>query len=305
VKILVADDDAVSRKIMQRMLQQTEYEVTTADNGLEAAQILLKGDGPRLALLDWMMPELNGPQVCRRVREAQDHRYVYLTLLTSRDSNEDLIAGLEAGADDYLIKPCNPAELKARLRTGQRILRLEDTLVAAREDMRFRATHDALTGLWNRASVLEFLRGALDNAESTAVLLCDIDHFKHVNDTHGHLVGDAVLREVAGRLRAAVRTGDGVGRFGGEEFLIVLRKCEMNDVRERAEGVRRAISEREFVTGDSRLALSISIGCTASRGGNIPYPVESILSRADTSLYQAKEAGRNRVMFANLAVVNE
>lgn len=306
MKILVADDDAVSRKMMERMLRQTEYEVTTADNGLEAAQILLKGNGPRLALLDWMMPELNGPEVCRRVREAHGNRYVFLTLLTSRDSNEDLVAGLEAGADDYLIKPCNPAELKARLRTGQRILRLEDTLVAAREDMRFRATHDGLTGLWNRTSVLEFLRCALERVESTAVLLCDIDHFKRVNDTHGHLVGDAVLREVACRLRGAVRTGDGVGRFGGEEFLVVLRNCDLEHLPERAEQVRRAVSERSaFLLNDAAVDVSISVGAALRQKDGPPTTIESILSVADDRLYHAKNSGRDRVMMADLAVTGE
>jgi len=305
MKILVADDDAVSRKIMERMLQKIGYEVTIAENGLDAVEKLLEPDGARLALLDWMMPELDGPQVCSRVREAHEHRYVYLIVLTSRDSNEDLIAGLEAGADDYLIKPCNPATLKARLRTAQRILRLEDTLIAAREDMRFRATHDALTGVWNRASILEFLRSAIESAESTAVLLCDIDHFKGINDKHGHLTGDAVLREVASRLRGGVRTGDGIGRYGGEEFLVILRGCEAEHLAERAEQVRRAVSEDGFVVNSSSLSVSISIGAIAPRREDISCSVESILSQVDAFLYQAKRAGRNRVVSPDLAVTNE
>lgn len=302
MKILIADDDAVSRKIMEKMLQQIGYEVSVAENGLDAAEKLLQEDGPRLALLDWMMPELDGPQVCRRLRSSQNSRYVYVTLLTSRDSSEDLVAGLEAGADDYLVKPCKPAELKARLRTGQRILQLEDTLVAAREAMRFRATHDALTAVWNRGSILEFLRNAMRCQEPTATLLCDIDHFKNINDVHGHLAGDAVLREVARRLQNAVRAGDGIGRYGGEEFLIVLPRCGPQNLCERAEQLRRVVAEEEFLVNGSALSVCMSIGAVAWQDCEGAATLESILSCADAALYRAKNAGRNRVVIGDLTV---
>jgi two-component system, cell cycle response regulator len=303
VKILVADDDAVSRMIMERMLRQIGYEVTAAENGRDAVEKLLKNDGPRLALLDWMMPELDGPQVCHQLRTMHGHRYIYLILLTSKDSREDLVAGLDAGADDYLIKPCNPEELKARLRTGQRILRLEDTLVAAREDMRFRATHDALTSLWNRGRILEFLHTALQSSESTAILLCDIDHFKRINDIHGHLAGDAVLREVATRLRGAVRADDALGRYGGEEFLIVLNGCDARRLPERAEQIRRAVSDGGSIM-DGATSISVSIGAIALGGDNVAMPVEAVLSLADTALYHAKGTGRNRVVIADPLVAS-
>lgn len=304
MKILVADDDAVSRMIMERMLRQIGYEVTAAENGRDAMEKLLDKDGPRMALLDWMMPELDGPEVCHQLRTLHGHRYVYLILLTSKDSREDLVAGLDAGADDYLIKPCNPAELKARLRTGQRILRLEDTLVAAREDMRFRATHDALTSLWNRGRILEFLHSALQSTESTAILLCDIDHFKRINDVHGHLAGDAVLREVATRLRSAVRADDAIGRYGGEEFLIVLNGCDARRLPERAEQIRRAVSEGGSFM-DGLATISVSIGAIAMGSDDAaPLPVEAILNLSDTALYQAKSGGRNRVVIADRLVAN-
>ena len=301
MKILIADDDAVSRKIMERMLQQIGYEVAVAANGTDAVEKLLADDGPRLALLDWMMPELDGAQVCRRLRAASS-RYVYLTLLTSRDSSEDLVAGLEAGADDYLVKPCKPAELKARLRTGQRILQLEDTLVAAREDMRFRATHDALTSVWNRASILEFLRESIAQAQPMAVLLCDIDHFKAVNDLRGHLVGDAVLREIAARLRAAVRAGDGIGRYGGEEFLVVLRGCTARNICERAEQLRRSVADEAVDVNGTAVPVTLSIGAIAWHQGDAAHSSEVILRCVDDALYAAKRAGRNRVIVADLAV---
>ena len=200
MKILVADDDGISRKMMGMMLRQMGYEVDSAVNGRDALDKLMGAHGPRLALLDWMMPEMDGPEVCRRIRSANGQLYVYLILLTSKDTPEALVEGLDAGADEYLTKPCNADELKARLRTGERILHLEDKLVSAREEMRFKATHDALTSLWNRGRILEALDEALRQVDSIAVLMCDIDHFKAVNDAHGHLVGDALLRELASTL---------------------------------------------------------------------------------------------------------
>ena len=194
MKILIADDDPVSRLLMQRTLEKFGYEVLLADNGRKAAEILSRSDGPRLALIDWMMPELDGLGVCREIRSGQrDGSYVYILLLTSRQDSEDVVAGLEAGADDYITKPCHPAELRARLHTGRRILSLVETLVQAREEMRFKATHDgAHARLWNRASILSLVRSELHRsareARPTSILLCDIDHFKHVNDEHGHLI---------------------------------------------------------------------------------------------------------------------
>lgn len=303
MKILVADDDKVSRRMMERMLQQIGYQVVSAENGVDAVKILLDGDGPRLALLDWMMPELDGPQICRQIRTAHGRAYVYLALLTSKDTREDLVEGLDAGADDYLIKPCNPAELKARLRTGRRILQLEDTLVASREDMRFRATHDALTCVWNRATILEFLRNALQQYESTAILLCDVDHFKRINDTRGHPTGDAVLQEVAARLQSAVRADDRIGRYGGEEFLLVLRNCELEHLAERAEQVRRAIADHHFSKDGWPIPVTISVGAVAQLKDDPPVSLESLLSQADARLYQAKHAGRNRVMIGDAMAV--
>jgi diguanylate cyclase (GGDEF)-like protein len=305
MKILLADDDAVSRKMMERMLRQIGYDVVSAENGVDAIRKLLADNELRLALLDWMMPELDGPQVCRAVRSAEGRPYVYLALLTSRDSRDDLVEGLNAGADDYLIKPCNSAELKARLRTGLRILQMEDTLVASREDMRIRATHDALTSVWNRATILEFLRNVLQKCESTAILLCDVDHFKNINDTQGHPAGDAVLQQVAARLQAAVRPGDGVGRYGGEEFLVVLRDCELEHLAERAEQVRSAVSGSGFSASGSPIAVSVSIGAVARRKDDPSASIESILSCADAHLYQAKHAGRNRVIIAHAAAMPE
>jgi two-component system, cell cycle response regulator len=308
VKILLADDDPVSRRLMERMLQRGGYEVITAENGREAARELTTAGGPRLALIDWMMPELDGPGVCREVRSKIDGAYVYILLLTSKQSSEDIVKGLQAEADDYLTKPCHPAELKARLHTGRRILQLEDKLVEAREDMRFKATHDALTSLWDRGAILALLRSELSRSKRehslVSVLLCDIDHFKQVNDVHGHQVGDEVLEEVSTRLLDAVRPYDAVGRYGGEEFLIVLNGCSAEDLAERAEQARKAISGRPFSTSDGSILVSMSIGAITIREWDKVDAIESFLKEADEALYRAKAAGRNRVICAENLVTS-
>ncbi|MEO6909421.1 MAG: diguanylate cyclase [Edaphobacter sp.] len=306
VKILVADDDPVSRRLMERTLQQSGYEVITAKDGRQAAAELSKADGPRLALIDWMMPELDGPSVCREVRSRYEGSYIYILLLTAKESSEDVVKGLEAGADDYLTKPCHPAELKARLYTGQRILQLEDKLVEAREEMRFKATHDALTSLWDRGAVLALLRSELSRSvrehSSVSVLLCDVDHFKSINDVHGHPVGDEVLQEVSSRLMGAVRSYDAVGRYGGEEFLIVLSGTDGDHLNERAEEVRRAISHLPFLTKHGPITVSISVGAVTIENWDETISIESFLKRADAALYRAKASGRDRVIFAELLV---
>jgi diguanylate cyclase (GGDEF)-like protein len=302
MRILIADDDAISRRMMGMMLRQMGYEVDSAVNGRDALDKLLNADGPRLALLDWVMPEMDGPEVCRRIRTANGQLYVYLILLTSKDTTEALVEGLDAGADEYLTKPCNSDELKARLRTGERILQLEDKLVSAREEMRFKATHDALTSLWNRGRILEALDEALRDMDSLAILMCDIDHFKAINDEYGHLVGDAVLRELAARLRNGVRGNDLIGRFGGEEFLILLNGCDPSRLQERAEQLRRAVSQGTVLTDAGEISFTVSIGAVSANKEDSFTPPEMILNLADAALYQAKREGRNRVVIAQRLV---
>ena len=181
MRILVADDDPVSLRIMERTLERIGYEVITVVNGREAVLHLSKPDGPRMALVDWMMPELDGPGVCREVRARPHESYVYIMLLTAKQMTEDVVKGLEAGADDYLTKPFHPGELKARLHTGRRILELEDKLVEAREEMRYKATHDSLTSLWDRGSIFALLKNEMSRSaresHPVSVMICDIDHF--------------------------------------------------------------------------------------------------------------------------------
>ena len=302
MRILVADDDAVSLRLMERMLQKSGYEVVTAGDGEEAARILSRTGGPRLALIDWMMPGLDGLGVCRVVRSRHDESYVYMVLLTSKQSSGDVVQGLEAGADDYLTKPCHAAELRARLHTGRRILQLEDKLVEAREKMRFRATHDALTSLWDRGGILSLLQSELNRASRdrmpVSLLLCDVDYFKTVNDTYGHQVGDEVLQEVARRLQNAVRSHDAVGRYGGEEFLIIMGGTGAHELKERAEQVRGSISCMPFPTAQGMIPMSVSVGAITIEGWDKSLLLEQFLKEVDDALYRAKSAGRDRVVFA-------
>ena len=301
MKILIADDDALSRRLLEKTLTRAGYEVCAVCNGRQAIEALSGPDAPRLALLDWMMPELHGPAVCTEIRKRRDQSYVYMILLTSRESKEDIVAGLESGADDYLVKPFNADELKARLRTGQRILHLEDRLVEAREQMRFKATHDHLTSLWNRGVIMDLLGRELTRSQRenvcTAIVLGDLDHFKKINDTHGHQVGDQVLREVARRLLLSVRSYDFVGRYGGEEFLIVLNNCRPDSALGRAEQIRKSICTRPIQTDAGALEVTMSSGLLLSTDWG-HRPADDLISEVDSALYAAKTDGRNRVQVA-------
>lgn len=301
MRILIADDELMSRRLLEKTMQRAGYEVTAVENGQLAAVELCKPDGPRLALLDWIMPGLDGLGVCREVRKRKDHNYVYMILLTSKEKKEDVVEGLESGADDYLTKPFDPEELKARLRTGKRILDLEDRLIEAREEMRFQATHDALTSLWNRGVVMELLGRELTRArrenKCTAILLGDLDHFKNINDTYGHLAGDEVLKETARRLVSSVRSYDFVGRFGGEEFLVTLNNCDPAFGLARAEKIRKTIADRPVETSGGPVSVSMSFGLLLSQEWGYMSVVE-LLHEVDTALYAAKAAGRNCVKVA-------
>lgn len=301
MRILIAEDDALSRTLLERTLQRAGYDVTAVADGAGALHELLRQDSPRLALLDWVMPEKDGLEVCREVRRRTEQAYIYLILLSSRESKQDIVAGLEAGADDYLTKPFDLNELKARLRTGQRILELEDRLVEARESMRFQATHDLLTSLWNRGVIMELVtREVLRSRREgscTAVMMCDIDHFKRVNDEYGHGVGDEVLREVARRLQLSVRSYDMVGRYGGEEFLVALNRCDPGSAVSRAENLRAVIGSRPIQTANHKIAVTISVGLALSNEFG-ECPVDDILHASDMALYASKAAGRNCVRVA-------
>jgi len=301
-RILIAEDDPVSLRVLQAFLSKWKYQVVVATDGLEALRILESEDAPSLAILDWMMPGMEGPEICRHVRQLVNRPYVYILLLTARSLKGDLLRGLAFGADDYLTKPFDAMELRARLHVGLRILDLQHNLIAAREELRFKATYDTLTELCNRGVILEALsreyaRRAREGG-SFGLILADLDHFKSVNDTYGHLAGDEVLREISRRMRACVRTYDIVGRYGGEEFLIVVPASDRASTISLAERIRAATAAEPVDFDQRRISTSISMGvaaCDGEKSGD----VNTLLRCADEALYRAKRHGRNRVEFAS------
>ncbi len=300
MRILIADDDPISRRVLEATLTRWGYDVDVAADGNEAWQILTHPDAPPLAIIDWMMPGMDGPDICRRLRAADLQRYIYVLLLTSKHNETDIVEGLSAGADDYITKPFKAGELKVRLRAGSRILQLESELVMARDALREQATYDALTGTYNRGAILAMMDRELSRARRdsgpTSALMCDVDHFKNVNDTFGHLVGDAVLVEVARRLREGVRQYDAVGRYGGEEFLVLLPGCTLVDAAALAERLRRSVGGRPVETPEGKVAVTSSFGA-AQFDATIDAEItrDGLLKLADSCLYRAKDTGRNRV----------
>jgi diguanylate cyclase (GGDEF)-like protein len=300
VRVLAAEDNPVFQSMLRTMLTKWGYEAVIAHDGDEALRALQSEDAPRLAILDWTMPGMDGVEVCRRVRAANREPYIYILLLTARADSQDLVHGMDAGADDYLTKPFIAHELRVRLRAGCRILDLQRELLQTREALREQATHDGLTMLFNRTAIIEVLRHEIARAEREseplAVLMIDLDRFKDINDTYGHLDGDTVLREAARRMKSSGRCYDSIGRYGGEEFLIVLPGCDAVDARAQAERVRESLAEAPVATGRAMLHVTCSIGVSCADTSYAPYAdADSLIREADKALYQAKSEGRNRV----------
>lgn len=302
MRVLIADDSAISRRILAHRISKWGYDVVSCNDGEEAWKALHEPDPPVLAILDWYMPGQTGVEICRRIRAEAREPYIYVILLTANDSPEALVEGLTAGADDYVRKPFNEQELEVRVRAGKRVTDLQADLIATRERLRVQATHDVLTGLWNRGAILELLSSEIARCQrekrSLTCALIDLDHFKNVNDEHGHLVGDAVLIESARRMKAALRPYDAVGRYGGEEFLAVISGCGREPALRRAEQVREAMSKSPIDFPGSTLTVTCSVGLVVWNGEG-PCVPNDLLKRADDALYRAKDRGRNRVETAN------
>ena len=296
MRILIADDNAVSRRMLEGALVRLGYDVQTCAEGRQALERLLAPDGPRLAILDWMMPGASGLEVCRQVRASATH-YVYIVLLTSRDRRDDVLAAYDAEVDDFLPKPFDVVELRARLRSGERVLALQERLLAIQEALRVEASRDPLTGLWNRRMILEQLHVELERAgrdgHGVAVSVADLDHFKEINDRHGHVFGDAVLRAATARLQSVLRRYDFIGRFGGEEFLVIMPGCEPGLAMSIAERARRAMDAAPLEVEGRQLQLTVSLGVACSSPG-LTDPV-ALIHAADQALYRAKASGRNRI----------
>jgi len=302
MRILIAEDEPAFRQILEKILTGWGYQVLVAEDGNTACRILSGADPPRLAILDWKMPGMEGVEVCHRLRAEKPEHYLYLILLTSQQREEDLVQGMEAGADDYLIKPFKLNELRVRLRAGRRIIELNEELLAARAVLQEKATHDSLTGLKNREEILEalnqeFARVTRDGGCFT-IIMADLDHFKKVNDTHGHLAGDEVLRITAQRMLRHMRPYDALGRYGGEEFLLVLPECCGGCALAFAERLRAGIADRPMDTSEGALGVTVSLGVAASGVASGRDGVRGLIKAADDALYRAKANGRNRVEIA-------
>ncbi len=299
--ILIAEDNPVSRRLMEMTLRQADYEVVSAENGFEALKIFKRRFFP-IVLTDWGMPEMDGLQLCRAIRENPAEGYVYIFLITARESKKDLIAGLEAGADDYLTKPIDRSELIARLKTAVRVLELEKSLKDAYEKIRVLSITDKLTGCYNRTYMDEYLAKEIKRAKRyhrpLSLLLTDIDHFKRVNDSYGHQAGDRVLRNFVTIIRKDLRKDvDWIVRYGGEEFLIVLPETDFESAMVLAERLRKGITESVVVSDDREISISASFGVAGFRPSKkrIRIPYEAIIDQADKALYRAKKGGRNKV----------
>ena len=307
MRTLVADDDPITATILSTTLARGGIEVTVAHDGDVAWQQLNSLQPPALAILDWMMPNLDGLELCRRIRSTQRLAGMYVILVTGRDSREDLVMGLGAGADDYMTKPIDLAELKARIGVGIRVAKLQQSLTrsvselkATRDRLARLASTDALTGVYSRRwwfdlAEKEFSRSCrYDRVFS--LLMADLDLFKRINDTYGHETGDRVLNQFGTMLRKTCRDSDVIGRIGGEEFALLLPETTAHAAQHLASRITEAC--RSIIVDESVDAArcSCSLGVTEVRPDD--ERLDSVLTRADQALYAAKRAGRNQWRFA-------
>jgi two-component system chemotaxis response regulator CheY len=294
MKVMIVDDEPISRRILEDFLIECGYEVLSTSDGMEALEIIRSPDAPRLVISDWMMPKMNGVELCEKIRGMEKDQYTYFILLTTKAEKGDIIKGLESGADDFIVKPFDREELKYRVKIGERIINLEQRIMQL-------ANTDYLTGVLNRRAFMERMEEeanrSIRNEEEMSIIITDIDHFKKVNDTFGHQVGDLVLQRFADRISMASRSYDFVGRFGGEEFIIGLPQTSLEQSWHAAERMRKDIENMESPLPDDpqiHVRITASFGVASSlmksREG-----VDSIIKLADEALYRAKAEGRNRV----------
>ncbi len=300
MRILLAEDDVITRRLLEAQLKKWGHEVVPCPDGQQAWDELNKDESPKLVILDWMMPIMDGLTVSKKIREVETRPYTYIILLTAKSRKEDIVEGLEAGADDYITKPFDPQELRVRIRAAIRIIQLQEDLLEALKTSEFRATHDSLTGLWNRYAILGILEKQLARStrdgDEIAVIMTDVDHFKKVNDNYGHLAGDEVLRQTARKIKNSLRQYDEVGRYGGEEFLLVLPGCNSEAAVNIAERIRLEFEETPIVSSEGTFPVRLSFGVAITNGKDCAK-TDNVVGLADEALYKAKEGGRNRVVF--------
>lgn len=301
MRILIAEDDRPSRRLLTINLAEGGHTVIETEDGVQALEVLQR-ERPRMVITDWMMPNMTGLDLVQRIR-ALDGGYTYTILLTALADKEQVLQGLAAGADDYLTKPYLPEELLARVKIGERILQLEDRLGDAREQMEYLAMHDSLTGLLNRRAIQQHVEAEIVRATRTAsslgLILMDLDLFKEVNDRFGHAVGDQALRNFSEIVQQMIRPYDWAGRWGGEEFLIVLPGVTEVDAVSVAERIRISVETAVLSLPDgSAMRFTVSMGVASANGAKGPIVPEKLVQAADEALYRAKSEGRNRVCLA-------
>ena len=298
MRLLIAEDDMTSRAVLTAILKKWGYDPVAVEDGSSAWDIMQKPDAPPLALLDWEMPGMNGLEVCRNIRDNNLPSPPYLIILTSRNEKADIVAGLDAGANDYISKPYDNSELQARINVGRRMVDLQTELLDAKNALAHEAMHDFLTGALNRRAILESLSKELKRAarrqSALSIGLCDIDHFKQVNDTYGHQIGDAVLCGFVEAIQKSLRGYDLVGRYGGEEFLVVAPDSTGLKQEGVYERLRYQIDQLKVATRFGDVNVTVSIGVAGTDDGQT---VDHLLAAADAALYRAKKAGRNRVVY--------
>lgn len=298
MKVLIAEDDKINSKILEKNIRNWGYKVTISNNGQQAWTAFQKDDFP-LAILDWMMPKIDGLELCQKVRQLKKDNYTYIIMLTSKDRKEDILEGFRAGADDYIVKPFDALELRARLQTGKRIVDLQNQLIQSNQKLEELAREDSLTKIWNRAAIIQLLEEELNRSQRenrpVGIILVDIDYFKNINDTYGHLVGDAVLLEVTARMKQKIRRYDKIGRYGGDEILVVLPNCGLIEVEEVAERLRLSTCKSKIQTDAGSLEVTLSLGAYSSEK-QLNISAENLIKASDNALYQAKRSGRNCVV---------
>jgi two-component system, cell cycle response regulator len=289
--VLVAEDSLVIRAVLAEQLTSRGYRVVEADDG-EQAVAVFRRERPDVVLLDVEMPRLDGHEVLASLKHDPELADVPVVFVTSRVTTEDVVEGLRLGAHDYLRKPFEPSELLARVNAAVRIKSLQDELRLRNAELELASRTDALTGLPNRRHLEERLRRLAEPGQELSVLLLDVDRFKRVNDEHGHAAGDEVLRAIAGRLRGAARAGDLAGRWGGEEFLVVLPATGPAEAAALGERARAAIAVSPVPLEPDSLWVTASVGVASG----VDDGWEGLVRRADIGLYAAKEGGRDRVV---------
>lgn len=294
MRVLIAEDEPISCRALERSISDWGYDTVTAKNGHEAWTAIEKNE-VQLAVLDWMMPEIDGIELCRRIRhryQEDKSRHIYIILLTGRDQEEDIITGLSAGADDYVVKPFNFRELKIRLQNGERIVKIDKEHVDS-------ASYDSLTNVWNRSTILgffdeELVRSRQEN-RATSLIIVDVDDLGRLNRSHGHFTGDVVLIEIANRLKKNVRGYDRLGRYGGDELAVVLPCSGLIHVEAIAERLRRSINEKKIKTKKGALDVTVSLAGISSDISQHANGDE-LRKACERALLSAKERGPNKAV---------